>query len=121
VIEFLVFSEPKLASMVEWWKQLYSESQGKDGKGLLPCGLACTTDLHSLGQYVQEGERTLFETFLSFQNPRASSGHVVERQLRIPHARDNSDQLGYIENRLIEEVNATAVLGTRLAHADGGV
>lgn len=120
-IDILAYSEPKLATFVEWWKQLFGESQGKDHKGMFPVGLASTTDLHSLGQIVQEGMRNLMETFLTFQNPRTASANGVERQLRLPHMTDSSDELGYLENRLIEEVNATAVLGTRMAHADGGV
>lgn len=120
-IDILAYSEPKVGTLVEWWKQLFGESQGKEHKGMFPVGLASTTDLHSLGQIVQDGMRNLMETFLTFQNPRTSSANGVERQLRVPHMSDNSDELGYLENRLIEEVNATAALGTRMAHADGGV
>lgn len=120
-VELLVYSEPKLLMFVEWWKQLFGESQGKEQKGIFPSGLACTTDLHSIGQFVQEGTRNLFETFLSFENPRTTDGGVVERQMRVPVMHDNSDQLGYIQDRLVEEVNSMAMTGTRLAHGDGGV
>lgn len=120
-VDVMVFSDPKLFHFVEWWKQLFGESQGKDGKGMFPAGLSSTTDLHSLGQFEQEGARTMIETFLNFQSTRSTFGHDVERQLKIPHAADNSDQLGYLEGRLVDEVNQTAMLGTKVAHYDGQV
>ncbi len=120
-IDMMVFPDPKLFNLVEWWKQLFGESLGKDGKGMFPAGLSATTDLHSLGQFAQDGARSLMETFLHFQSTRSSFGRDVERQLKIPHASDNSDQLGYLEGRLVDEVNQTAMQGTKLAHFDGGV
>lgn len=116
-IELLSFSEPKLAYVVEWWKQLFGESEGKSGKGLFPAGLNYTTDLHSLGQYVQEGPRNMLETFLI----DGRSDAPVEKRLRVPRAGDNLDELGYLEERYIGEINEAAMLGTMVAHADGGV
>lgn len=120
-VEVLAFSDPKLRSLVEWWKQLFGESEGKDGKGLFPSGLAYTTDLHSMGQFMQAGERILLETFLTFSEDTYSSSKAGERRLKVPTAKDNFDGLGYLENRYIADVNAAAVKGTKLAHYDGGV
>lgn len=120
-VDMMVYADPKLYHFVEWWKQLFGESQGKQGKGMFPAGLSSTTDLHSLGQFAQEGARTTMETFLNFQSSRSAFGRDVERQLKVPHAADNSDQLGYLEGRLVDEVNQTAMLGTKLAHYDGQV
>ena len=123
-IELLSISEPKLQTVVEWWKQLFGESEGKEGKGLFPAGLTYTTDLHSLGQYVQEGVRNLVETFLQVEeagHPNSHGAHPFERRLRVPTTGDNTDELRYLEGRLIEDVNRAAMLGTKLAHYDGGV
>ncbi len=122
-IELLSAGEPKLRNFIEWWKQLFGESEGKDGKGLFPAGLTYTTDLHSMGQYVQEGERTLLETFLliKHQTATAGDGTNVERRIRIPHGGGDLDGLAYLEQRFVGEINDAALLGTKLAHADGGV
>jgi len=120
-IELLVYSEPRLAVFVEWFKQLFAESEGKEGKGLFPSGFGLTTDLHSLGQWVQEGPRIVFETFLSFDYSGRDSAAGVERRLKVPHLGDNLDELGFAENRFLGEVDREAQRGTRLAHADGGV
>lgn len=120
-IELLATGEPRLQYLIEWWKQLFGESEGKDGKGLFTAGLSYTTDLHSLGQYVQDGERILLETFLEVEQPGGEGGAGVERRIRVPHLQGDADGLGYLEQRFLGEVNAAALLGTRLAHADGGV
>ena len=118
-IEILSYYNPKLASLVEWWKQLFGESEGKEHKGLFPAGLAYTTDLHSLGQYVQEGQRNLFETFLSFRTFGGTS--QVERRLRVPHEPQAADGLGYLEGAYIQDINLAAFKGSQLAHTDGDV
>jgi glucose-6-phosphate isomerase len=120
-IELLAVSEPKLGAVVEWWKQLFGESEGKGGKGLFPAGLTYSTDLHSLGQYVQDGVRNLMETFLVVGEAKSRDHVGVERRLRVPAATGNTDELGYLEQRFVDEVNQAAVVGTALAHADGGV
>lgn len=123
-IELLAYGEPKLANVVEWWKQLFGESEGKDGKGFFPAGIAYTTDLHSLGQYVQDGVRNLIETFLMIDDVAshaAHASHAVERRLRVPKADSNIDELGYLEGRFVGEINRAAMLATKVAHADGGV
>ncbi len=112
-IEILVNFEPRLHFLAEWWKQLYGESEGKDGKGIFPASVDFTTDLHSMGQWIQDGERTIFETVLT-----------VERQhheVVIPTDAADLDGLNYIAGRRLGEVNHKAELGTRLAHVDGGV
>ena len=120
-IEILASGEPKLASLIEWWKQLFGESEGKGGKGIFPAGLTYTTDLHSLGQYVQDGERTLIETFLTFEHASSADGAAVERRIRIPRVAGGADGLGYLEQRFVADINDAALTGTKLAHADGGV
>jgi glucose-6-phosphate isomerase len=120
-VEILSFAEPKLRHLVEWWKQLFGESEGKQHKGLLPSSLAFTTDLHSLGQYVQDGCRNLIETFLMFEDATSVGDRNVERRLRIPVTGDNSDELQYLEGRFIDEINQAAMLGSEVAHFDGGV
>lgn len=120
-IELLAISEPKLSFVVEWWKQLFGESEGKDGKGMFPAGLTYTTDLHSMGQYVQDGVRNLLETFLVIGESHSRDHVGVERRLRVPHVEGNVDELRYLEQRFVEEVNKAAIVGTQLAHADGGV
>ncbi len=112
-IEILVNYNPRLHYMAEWWKQLYGESEGKDGKGIFPAAVDFSTDLHSMGQWIQDGERTIFETVLSVENP----DHTVV----IPTDADNLDGLNYIAGKRVDEVNKMAELGTRLAHIDGGV
>ena len=112
-VEIMVSFHPKLHFMAEWWKQLYGESEGKDGKGIFPASVDFTTDLHSLGQYIQDGGRILFETVLSI-------GSSPER-IRIPFEKDDSDQLNFLAGKRIEEVNKSAETGTILAHNDGKV
>ena len=112
-IEILVNLDPKLHYFSEWWKQLYGESEGKDGKGIFPAAVDFTTDLHSMGQWIQQGERTIFETVISVAKP------AVER--RVPEDKDNLDGLNYLAGKRIDEVNKMAELGTRMAHEDGGV
>lgn len=112
-IEILVNFNPKLHFMSEWWKQLYGESEGKDHKGIYPSSVDDTTDLHSMGQWIQDGERSIFETVVSVE--------TSENELRIPFDEANLDGLNYIAGKRIDEVNKMAELGTRLAHVDGGV
>lgn len=112
-IEIMVNYHPKLHFIAEWWKQLYGESEGKDGKGIFPAACDFTTDLHSMGQWIQDGERTVFETVLSIEQPN--------RELYFPHDEENLDGLNFLAGKRIDEVNKMAELGTRLAHIDGGV
>ena len=112
-IEILINYQPKLHFYAEWWKQLYGESEGKDGKGIFPASCDFTTDLHSMGQWIQDGERTIFETCISVENP--------ERNLLFPADEENLDGLNFLAGKRIDEVNKNAELGTRLAHVDGGV
>ena len=111
--EIMVNYEPRLFYFTEWWKQLYGESEGKENKGIFPAGVSNTTDLHSMGQYIQEGSRILFETVLSVEKPN--------HQLAVPSDTNNLDKLNYIAGKPIHEVNHMAELGTTLAHVDGGV
>ena len=120
-VEILSYINPKLFYFVEWWKQLFGESEGKDGKGLMPAGLAYTTDLHSLGQYVQEGVRNLFETFIHFDDNSTSHGGAVERQLKVPQADSDLDKISYLEGKRVNEINYGAMVATKIAHFDGGV
>ena len=112
-IEILGSYEPKLLYIAEWWKQLYGESEGKEGKGIFPASVTLTADLHSMGQYIQEGERTLFETIVSV----AESKHTV----RVEADEDNLDGLNFLAGKRISEINRMAELGVRIAHVDGGV
>jgi glucose-6-phosphate isomerase len=112
-VEVLANFNPKLHFLAEWWKQLYGESEGKEGKGIFTASVDFTTDLHSLGQYVQDGERMLFETVLSV----AKSG----KAMAIPKDEANLDGLNFLAGKRIDEVNKMAELGTQLAHVDGGV
>lgn len=112
-IEILVNFNPKLHYVSEWWKQLYGESEGKDGKGIFPASVDFTTDLHSMGQYIQEGERIMFETVVSVEN--------AEHEVRVLRNEDNLDGLNFLAGKRIDEVNKMAELGTMLAHVDGGV
>jgi len=112
-IEIMVNYQPKLHFMSEWWKQLYGESEGKDKKGIFPASVDFTTDLHSMGQWIQDGERTIFETVISIEEP--------ERKLLFPEDEENLDGLNFLAGKRVDEVNKMAELGTRLAHVDGGV
>ncbi|MCQ2455862.1 MAG: glucose-6-phosphate isomerase [Clostridia bacterium] len=111
--EILVSYEPALQMFCEWWKQLYGESEGKDNKGLYPSSVICSTDLHSLGQYIQEGQRTMFETVISFEK---SNDTVV-----IPDDPNNIDGLNFLSGKDLHHVNTMAMTGTLFAHNDGGV
>lgn len=111
--EIMVTYQPNLVFFTEWWKQLYGESEGKEGKGIFPAGVNFTADLHSMGQFIQEGTRNLFETVLSVEAP--------ERTLVIPSDPANSDGLNFLAGKRYSEVNAMAELGTRIAHVEGGV
>ncbi len=112
-IEILANYSPKLANFAEWWKQLYGESEGKNGFGIFPASILFTTDLHSMGQYIQDGERIIFETVLSVKTSKY--------KLAIPEDKENYDELNYIAGRRIGEINKMAELGTALAHTDGNV
>jgi glucose-6-phosphate isomerase len=112
-IEILVNFQPKLHYVSEWWKQLYGESEGKEGKGIFPASVDFSTDLHSMGQWIQEGERTIFETVISVETTRHS--------LTVPADEQNLDGLNYLAGKHVDEVNKMAELGTQMAHVDGGV
>lgn len=112
-IEILVNYNPKLHYFGEWWKQLYGESEGKDHKGIFPAAVDNSTDLHSMGQWIQDGERTIFETVLSVE--------AAEKTTVIPTDAANLDGLNYLAGKRVDEVNKMAELGTRIAHVDGGV
>lgn len=111
--EILVAYEPTLQYFIEWFKQLFGESEGKEGKGIFPTGAIFSTDLHSLGQYIQEGERHIFETVISVKHALLTTP--------IPHSKDNIDNLNYLQDKSLHEINQTAELGTRMAHIAGGV
>lgn len=115
-IEVIAYPEPKMRNVVEWFKQLFGESDGKQHKGLFPASIECTMDLHSMGQYMQDGARTMMETFLAVDNPRNS-----KRRVKVPSAAANVDELQYLEGTGLDEINDKAMLATRIAHADGGV
>lgn len=112
-VEVLVNFHPKMHFVAEWWKQLYGESEGKEGKGIFPASVDFTTDLHSMGQYIQEGQRLLFETVLSVK--------TTGRKLTIPLEKEDPDQLNYLAGKRLSEVNRSAEEGTVLAHNDGSV
>ena len=112
-IEILVSFNPKFQYFGEWWKQLYGESEGKDGKGIYPASVNFTTDLHSMGQFIQDGDRVMFETTVNIEKSR--------RQVVIGADAQNLDQLNYLAGQRVEHCNAMAQLGTKLAHIDGGV
>lgn len=111
--EIMVNYTPKLHYITEWWKQLFGESEGKENKGIFPAGVNFTTDLHSLGQYIQQGERLIFETVITVKNSK--------RKLEIPSDSANLDELNYISGKRLSDVNRMAQLGTTLAHIDGKV
>ncbi|MBP5260274.1 MAG: glucose-6-phosphate isomerase [Paludibacteraceae bacterium] len=112
-IELLANFQPKLHYFAEWWKQLYGESEGKENKGIFNAAVDFTTDLHSMGQWIQEGERSIFETVVSVAKP--------SRKLVVPSDEANLDGLNFLAGKRIDEVNKMAELGTQLAHVDGGV
>ena len=112
-IEILVNYNPKLHFFAEWWKQLYGESEGKEGKGIYPSSVDFSSDLHSMGQYIQEGERTLFETVLSIEE--------VNNEVYVPEDESDLDGLNFLAGKRVDEVNKMAELGTMIAHVDGGV
>ena len=112
-IEILANYQPKLHYLSEWWKQLYGESEGKEGKGIFPASVDLSTDLHSMGQWIQEGERTIFETVISVDK--------VKHSVLVPSDDENLDGLNFLAGKHVDEVNKMAELGTRLAHVDGGV
>lgn len=112
-IEILVNYNPKLHYVSEWWKQLYGESEGKDHKGIFPAAVDFSTDLHSMGQWIQEGERTIFETVISVEN--------TKYKLNVPSDEANLDGLNFLAGKRVDEVNKMAELGTQIAHVDGGV
>lgn len=112
-IEILVNYDPKLTYFAEWWKQLYGESEGKDGKGIFPASVNFSTDLHSMGQYIQDGRRNLFETVLQVAQPA--------RDYEIPRVEEDLDGLNFLAGKTLHEVNTNAFKGTVLAHNDGSV
>ncbi len=112
-IEILANFCPKLHYVSEWWKQLYGESEGKDNLGIFPASVDFTTDLHSMGQWIQQGERSIFETVISVDK--------VQYSVEFPHDDENLDGLNFLAGKRVDEVNKMAELGTQLAHVDGGV
>ncbi len=112
-IEIMVNYHPKLHFFSEWWKQLYGESEGKENKGIYPSSVDLTTDLHSMGQWIQEGERIIFETVISIAS--------ANREMPIPGDEENLDGLNYLQGKRVDQVNKMAELGTQIAHIDGGV
>ena len=112
-IEILANYNPKLHYFGEWWKQLFGESEGKDGKGIYPASVDLTTDLHSMGQWMQDGERTIFETVVMVDEPNETCN--------VPYDNENLDGLNYLAGKRVDEVNQKAALGTAMAHKDGGV
>ena len=112
-IEILANYEPRCQFIAEWWKQLYGESEGKDGKGIFPASVNFTADLHSMGQYIQDGRRTIFETVLEIAHPQTN--------LLVPKTADDLDGLNYLAGKSLDYVNKKAAEGTRMAHIDGGV
>ena len=112
-VEILVSFNPKFVYLADWWKQLYGESEGKDGKGIFPASVNFTTDLHSMGQFIQEGDRVMFETVIDVKK--------AGREVVIGTDPDNLDGLNYLAGQRVEHCNAMALLGTKLAHIDGGV
>ena len=113
LVEILVNYTPRMKYFSEWWKQLYGESEGKQGKGIFPASVDFTTDLHSMGQYIQDGQRMLFETVISISESR--------KNLAVPHENDDSDGLNFISYKPLSYVNKMAQLGTIMAHIEGGV
>ncbi|MBQ7901541.1 MAG: glucose-6-phosphate isomerase [Clostridia bacterium] len=112
-VEFMVNYEPCLQYFSEWWKQLFGESEGKDNRGILPCSVNFSTDLHSMGQYIQDGSRIMFETVLKVEQPKLD--------LEIPFDEENTDGLNFLSGKTVDFVNTKAFQGTLLAHTDGNV
>ncbi len=112
-VELFASFHPKMQYLGEWLKQLFGESEGKDGKGIFPASVIFTTDLHSMGQYIQDGERMLFETVITVEN--------AQREVSIPRDEQDLDGLNYLAGKRVEHCNRMAQLGTRMAHIDGGV
>ena len=112
-IEIVANYHPKMHYIAEWWKQLYGESEGKEHKGIFNAAVDLSADLHSMGQWIQEGERSIFETVISVLSS--------DNELRIPNDAENLDGLNYLAGKRVDEVNKMAELGTRMAHMDGGV
>ena len=112
-VEILSCPSESVRFFAEWWKQLYGESEGKDSKGIFPASCVYTADLHSMGQYIQEGERILFETGLSFEN--------IDSKLGVPETSDNADGLNYLAGKDFAEIYNAARDGVKKAHIDGGV
>ena len=112
-IEIMVNYEPSLHYFTEWWKQLYGESEGKEQKGIFPAGVDFTTDLHSMGQYIQDGLRNIFETVIKVEKPA--------KNIIIKEDKDNLDGLNFVAGKDVDYVNKKAMEGTMLAHTDGGV
>ena len=112
-VELFASFHPKMQYLGEWLKQLFGESEGKDGKGIFPASVIFTTDLHSMGQYIQDGERMLFETVITVEN--------AQREVTIPADPQDLDGLNYLAGKRVEHCNRMAQLGTRMAHIDGGV
>lgn len=112
-IEILANYEPRCHYIAEWWKQLYGESEGKDGKGIFPASVSFTADLHSMGQYIQDGRRSIFETVLEIEQPQI--------EMLVPATADDLDGLNYLAGKSLDYVNKKAAEGTRMAHIDGGV
>ena len=112
-IEMLVNYEPELQYFIEWWKQLYGESEGKDGKGIFPAGASFSTDLHSMGQYIQDGPRTLMETVVSFEQP--------QNEFTVPFAMGDPDRLNYLAGRKLSDISRMAQEAVKAAHIAGGV
>jgi len=111
--EILANFDPRLNFIAEWWKQLYGESEGKENKGIFPASVSFTSDLHSMGQYIQEGLRNIFETVISVEKPKYN--------LTVPTDSDNFDKLNFLAGKHLDYINKMAELGTMLAHVDGGV
>ena len=112
-VEILANYEPSLHYVSEWWKQLYGESEGKDNKGIFPASVDLTTDLHSMGQFIQEGSRILYETVISIEKPLVNM--LLEKEEK------DTDGMNYLTGKSIDFVNKSAMNGTMLAHTDGGV
>lgn len=112
-VELLASFEPSLANFHDWWKQLFGESEGKDKKGLFPATVNFSTDLHAIGQFIQDGSPILFETLLHF--------HQIKDDYHVPNLEQDEDKLNYLSNRSFNKINATSKQGTAIAHAEGGV
>ncbi|MDI2587671.1 hypothetical protein OR571_11235 [Psychrobacillus sp. NEAU-3TGS] len=112
-VEVLTSFEPALKNLLEWWKQLFGKSEGKGHDGIFPAAVSFSTDLHSIGQYIQDGKRFLFETLLHF--------HEVGEDCEVPYEVQNKDQLNYLSDKTLNTINDIATQGTAMAHVEGGV